>query len=251
LKAINRGLAAGRISSLVVTVAEEQRGLDEPPTILWAPGSAVLAIGEGDTGEPAVAIWHISPDGGSTGAWVVPCHQAYNDPDVARRLLVSIERRALTAIDPESLDEIVNGLTTAASIDRSPWWTAQRFSPIDAFEELLARRAELEATVASVGQAGRKVAPVTWGRGLDAADRPRTVLHLQQLAGVAEVAGTPVIAEALRLSRLLQWLVGVWTETEQLKGRRDYVRNKHGDPEALPPTWLAAVTTASATRLPL
>jgi hypothetical protein len=43
----------------------------------------------------------------------------------------------------------------------------------------------------------------------------------------------------------------VWAETEQLKGRRDYVRDKHGEPEALPPTWLAAVTTASATRLPL
>lgn len=60
-----------------------------------------------------------------------------------------------------------------------------------------------------------------------------------------------MVAEALRLARLLPWLVTLWTQTEQAKNRREYLREKHGDPGDLPPGWMAAVQTASATRLPL
>lgn len=235
----------------MVTVAEEQPQLDEPVVAVWAPGSAVLALGEGDTGEQAVAVWQVSPDGRPTGAWVVPCREAFQDQTAARQLLASVERRALTALDPDTLDDILGRLTTTAGIDAHRWWTGQLFSPPDAFEDLLTRRTEFEATVAAIRQAGRNVAPVTWGRTFATTDHPKTTRDLQQLASIGNIAATPVIAEALKLSRLLQWLVEIWAETEQLKGRRDYVRDKHGEPEALPPTWLTAVTTASATRLPL
>ena len=143
----------------MVTVAEEQPQLDEPVVAVWAPGSAVLALGEGDTGEQAVAVWQVSPDGPPTGAWVMPCREAFQDRTAARQLLASVERRALTALDPDTLDDILGRLTTAAGVDAHRWWTAQRFSPPDAFEDLLARRAEFEATVASVRQAGKERRP--------------------------------------------------------------------------------------------
>jgi hypothetical protein len=44
----------------MVMVAEEPAQLDEPVVAVWAPGSAVLALGEGDTGEQAVAVCQVS-----------------------------------------------------------------------------------------------------------------------------------------------------------------------------------------------
>ena len=238
-----------------VEEASEPGGLGESAVALWAPGSAVLAAGADASGEPALAVWHVSPDGELTGAWVVGEREANTDPAAARRLLVSIERRALTAGPTDAVDEILARLTRAGDLDTGldadRWWEAQWFSPVEVFHEVLARRAELEATVTGVRRGGRTVAPVQWDRTFTAEDRPTTVGDLAQLAAVAAPAGAPVVVEALRLARLLQWLVGLWAQTEQVKNRRDYLRDKHGEPEALPPAWMSAVQTASTTRLPL
>jgi Family of unknown function (DUF6218) len=240
----------------VVSVVEEHAvgdasGLVVPVVALWAPGSAVLATGLDASGEPAVAVWQVSPDGHPTGSWVVPDQQAYTDAPVARQLLVTVERRALAATDEGTVDDVLSRLTTAAGITRDRWWAAQRFSPVDAFADLLARRAELAATVTAIRQSGRTVAPLQWDRTFSIDDQPTTFGGLAELAKIPAPAGAPVVAETLRLSRLLQWLVGLWAQTEQVKNRRDYLRDKLGDPEALPPAWMAAVQTASATRLPL
>jgi hypothetical protein len=55
----------------VVFLAEDQAELVEPIAALWAPGSAVLSVGEDATGGRAVAMWQVSPDGRPTGSWVV------------------------------------------------------------------------------------------------------------------------------------------------------------------------------------
>ncbi|MGD9525308.1 DUF6218 family protein [Pseudonocardia sp.] len=233
------------------SVIEEASGLAEPAAALWAPGSAVLAAGEDEFGQPAVAVWQVSPDGHLTGAWVVPERDAYNDPAAARRLLVSIERRALAATPAGAVDETVARLTGAAGIDTGRWWDKQLFFPVEAFQEVLGRRAEFEATVAAIRGGGRTVAPLEWERTFSPDDRPTTISDLARLAGIAAPAGAPVVVEALRTSRVLQWLIGLWTRTEQPKNRRDYLRDKHGEPDALPPAWLDAVLTASDTRLPL
>jgi Family of unknown function (DUF6218) len=235
----------------VVSVVEEQAEPAEPAVALWAPGSALLATGEDAAGQRAVAVWHISPDGQPTGSWVVPEQHAYADRAAARQLLVTIERRALTALDEDTIDEVVARLTTTAGIRADRWWAAHSFSPTTAFADTLTRRAELTATVDAIRHSGRTVAPLQWDRAFSPADRPSTVGELAELADIAAPPGAPVIAEAVRLARLLQWLVGLWTQTEQVKNRRDYLRDKHGDPEALPPGWMAVVQTAAATRLPL
>lgn len=235
----------------MASVVDEQTEAMEPVVSLWAPGSAVLAVGEDASGERAVAAWQVSPDGHPTGSWVVSEQQAYRDPATAHQLLIAIERRALTAIDEDTVDEVVARLTTAADVTTGHWWTAQRFSPTAAFADTLTRRAELAATVDAIRQSGRTVAPLQWDRAFSLDSPPSTVDELATLAEIAAPAGAPVVAEALRLSRLLRWLVGLWTQTEQVKNRRDYLRDKHGDPEALPPGWIAAVQTAGTTRLPL
>ena len=113
------------------------------------------------------------------GHGVIPCAEAYQDRDAALQLLANLQRRALTALDPDTLDDVLSRLTSVAGIDAPRWWTRQRFSPPDAFADLLARRAEFEATVASVRQAGRSVAPVTWAR---TSPRPSTRRTLETSA---------------------------------------------------------------------
>src|SRR3954451_3540137 len=117
----------------MVTVAEEQPQLDEPVVAVWAPGSAVLALGEGDTGEQGVAVWQVNPDGHPTGAWVIPCREAFHNQTAARQLLARPERRARPSLDPATLDDILGRLPTAAGLDAHRWWTGQLFSPPDPF----------------------------------------------------------------------------------------------------------------------
>jgi hypothetical protein len=240
----------------VVSVVQDESVEDvvestEPVVALWAPGSAVLTTGIDSFGQAGLAVWQVSPDGHPTGSWVVTEEQAYSDPAVARQLLITFERRALAASGDGAVNGIVSRLTTTAGIDAGEWWTGQTFSPVGVFDDVLARRGELTATVAAVRQSGRTVASLSWDRTFSPDDRPTTVTQLAELAKIASPAAAPVVAEALRLSRLLRWLVELWTKTEQVKNRRDYLRDKHGDPEALPPGWMGAVQTASATRLPL
>ncbi len=89
-----------------------------------------------------------------------------------------------------------------------------------------------------------------WSRDLSA-ELPTDFPQLCEVSGLAVADGAPVIAEALTVARLLGWLTGIWSDTEQVKGRGRHLRDRHGEPEALPPTWLAAVRAASSTRLRL
>lgn len=225
--------------------------VEEPVAALWAPGSAVLALGEDVDGAAALALWQISPDGHATGSWVVSQGAAFGDLDTARRLIVSIERRAITAADPDSVGAIVERLTSAAGLDDDQWWNAHWFSSVDVLGEVVARRAEFEATVAASKKDGKHVAALQWARDLPADELPQDFAQLRALSGLGIAPGPAVVSEVLTVSRVLGWLAGVWAEVEQVKNRRRYVRDMHGAPEALPPSWLAAVQTASATRLPL
>jgi hypothetical protein len=188
------------------------------PVELTAPGSAVVALGPGEA-----EIWHVDPDGAPTGAWTCLSADLLGDPATARRALVLLERRAITAPDPADLLAFLTRLTTAAGLDIGPWWAGQVFSPLDSFRETLARRNELAAR---------------WIRDFD--QTPADFESLRKLSSLRPAAaGSAVRSAALTVTRLLRWQVGLWLETEP------------GDPEPLPPSWLAAVLTAETRRLPL
>lgn len=233
------------------TTIPETEGPRAPGARLWAPGNAVLALGEDGDGVPALALWHVSPEGTATGSWIIAQEQAFGDADSARRLLVGIERRALTAADLAVVGEIAARLTAAAGLAAGEWWPAQRFSPVGAFAEIVERRAAVEAVIAEARAARRTVADLEWTREIPTDERPRTFDELRLLAGIGVADGPPVVSSVLTVSRVLAWLVTVWTEIEQVKARRSYVRERLGAPEALPPTWAATVSTAAKTRLPL
>lgn len=216
---------------------------------LWVPGSAVVARGVSEDGRDSVAIWQVSPQGAPTGAWVVPAAEAFGEESTARQLLTFVERRGITGLLDGDLEALLEQLTVAAGVDANRWWGAQLFSPVVAFGEIVARRGEVEKIVAGT-TAVKNVTEVGWPTDL-AGGMVRDVEDLRRIAGVGAAPGDHPVEAALVLSRVLRWLVRRWVETEQVKNRRDYVRDALGEPQALPPSWLAAVQTASTNVLPL
>ena len=226
-----------------VETADEQDAL---PT-LAAPGTAVISCGPHD-GVPHVAIWHVNPEGVPTGAWLVPRQEAVTTKDAARKLLALVERRAITGADPDAALEVVRDLVKVADLaEAGEWWESARVRPVDVFAQIVDRRAAYEKTVKLRKAESKSIKDLAWRRVFPS--MPDDFEGLRALAEVARPVGTAVIAEALTVARVLQWLVRLRTETEQVKGRRKYVREQHGDPEALPPGWLATVRAAAANRI--
>jgi hypothetical protein len=224
----------------------------EEMTALWAPGSAVLRVGAGDHGVESVATWQVSPTGDATGAWIYPASEVFGAQDVARRVLSFVERRAIAAVQPQNLQEWLDRLTTTANLDvEGAWWKRQLFSPVDAFHETTRRRQQYGVTVEAARKNSKTITPLEWTHDLPDDTEVQDFASLQHIARISRAPGTPVVSEILPIARTLRWLVSIWAETEQVKNRRRYVRDEHGDPDPLPPQWLAAVQSASTNRLPL
>jgi hypothetical protein len=209
-------------------------------------------VGAGDHDIESVATWHVSPAGDPTGAWIYPSDDVFGSQDAARRVLSFVERRAIAAVHPQRLQEWLDRLTTAAKVDTEDnWWKRHLFSPVDAFHETTRRRQQYVDTVEAARKTTKTITPLEWTHDLPDDAEVEDFASLQRIAGVSSAPGTPVVSEVLSIARTLRWLVSVWAETEQVKNRRRYVRAEHGDPEPLPPQWLAAVQAASTNRLPL
>lgn len=213
--------------------------------------SAVVARGVDEHGQHALAVWQVNQHGVPTGAHIVPDTELSDSPEVARRLLSVLERRAVTAHIPQQGAEIVEQLTTTAKIDAGAWWEQHLFDPVTCFRELVARREQYNATIShSRTPAGNKPGPVHWKQDFSGSE-PSDVDSLHALANRVVPPASPVATEALAVCAVLRWLSELWNETEQVKIRRDYVAVAHGAPQELPPSWLAAVHHADETRLPL
>ncbi|MDQ3404244.1 MAG: DUF6218 family protein [Actinomycetota bacterium] len=223
--------------------------LSDLATGLGGHGTAVVASGRGGD-DAVVAVWHVNLRGVATGAWVVSAEDAFTSRTAARKLLVLIERRAITALDVDDANAVPARLSAVAGLGAEPWWEHQVFAPNVVLGEISARRALYEATVTATKHGGKAVAPLEWAQDLPTS-APDDVAGLRGLAGLGVALGTPVISEVLTVARVLRWLVQMWAETEQVKGRRRYVRDAHGDLEVLPPSWLAAIQVAGSHRLPL
>jgi hypothetical protein len=209
-------------------------------------------VGAGDHEVESVATWHVSPAGDATGAWIYPAGEVFGDRDTARRVLSFVERRAIAAVQPRSLQEWLDRLTTAAEVDvEDGWWKRQLFSPVDAFRETTRRRQQYVVTVEAARENSKAITPLEWTHDLPDDADVQDFASLQRIARISSAPGTPVVSEILPIARTLRWLVSIWAETEQVKNRRRYVRAEHGDPDPLPPQWLAAVQSASTNRLPL
>ncbi|AUI58414.1 DUF6218 family protein [Amycolatopsis sp. BJA-103] len=231
-------------------VDEMEDAVGEVPVALAAPASAVVVVGPGVETEESVAVWHVSPQGMPVGAWIYSLESLLGSRDEARRLLTLVERRSITGVAPGELDEVLGRVTRAAGVDAEKWWTAQLFSPLQCFADIVDRRAAYDETVSAAKRELKNVADVGWSRDF-AAERLISFDDLRSLSRVRPVVGSTAVGSgALTVVGVLRWLVRQWVETEGVKRRR-YVREAYGDAEPLPPSWLASVQAGMTTRLPL
>lgn len=234
-----------------ISAAGEQ-GITTLPAQLSALGGAVLALGADDNGAAVLALWQVSPEGAPTGAWIVPQTEAFGNEQVARRLLSCVDGRAVTGADTDTARSTLGELAKSARHEISnEWWSVRSYCAVDVFSELVARRAAYEKTVEARRQTTKNVSPLEWSRDFALDQLPANFAELRALSPIGIARGAAAVSEVLTVSRILQWLVELWSQTEQTKNRRPYLREEHGDPEPLPPSWLAAMRAALSARLPL
>jgi hypothetical protein len=234
-----------------ITAAGEL-GVTTLPARLSALGSAVIALGADDNGAAALALWQVSPEGAPTGAWIVPQAEAFGNEQVARRLLICVDGRAVTGADMDTVCSALGKLAKSAQLEISnEWWSVRSYSSVDVFGELVARRAAYERMVEARRQTTKNISPLEWPRDFTLDQLPTDFAGLQILSPLGIAPGAAAVSEVLTVSRVLRWLVELWSQTEQTRNRRPYLREVPGDPEPLPPSWLAAMRAALSARLPL
>lgn len=220
--------------------------------LLAALGSVVLAVGPGPDQVDVLALWQVSPEGIATGAWVAPESEAFGQPELAKQFLACANRRAVTGRDRDSATDIMARLSEAAGIELSQGLLdCAGFSLIEAFADVLKCRREYELSVDERRGRNKQIVPLDWQRDLSKEPNPVDVDDLRKMSRLAVPPGAPAVSEALLVSRLLRWLVELWSETEQTKNRRRYVGDAFGFPTALPPRWLNAVHTAYHSKVTL
>jgi hypothetical protein len=198
--------------------------------------------------EDAVAIWHLSTEGLKTGAWVTSAAAAFADAETARSLLTRCTQRALLAWDPAEAITTLRALEEVADAPRTDWGACAVAIP-DLLVEVADIRAAYTKRVAEEKATKKNIVDLDWP--IDLPDPlPNTAEEFQRLARFAQlVAPTAAAAEALRISRLAEWLVQRWRENAVALGRRDYLRATFGQPTVLPPTWETRLADAYARQL--
>lgn len=187
-----------------------------------------------------------------TGAWMVSQAEAFGNEQIAWRLLFCVDGRAVTGADADTVCSALGELAKSARLETADeWWSVRSYSPMDVFGELVTRRAAYEGTVEARRQTTKNISPLEWSRDFALDRLPADFAALRVLSPIGVAPGAAAVSEALTVSRVLRWLVELWSQTEQTKNRRPYLREVHGDPDPLPASWWAAMRAALSTRLPL
>lgn len=220
--------------------------------LLIALGSAVLAAGRGPDDVDVLVLWQVSPEGIATGAWMMPKSEVFEQPEFAKQFLVCANRRAITGRDIDSAIKIMTQLSETAGIGLSQeLLNSASFSLTETFADVSKQRQTYELFIEEQRSRNKQIVPLDWQRDLSYVPSPANVDDLRKISRLATPPGAPAVSEALLISRLLRWLVGLWTETEQTKNRRRYVGDTFGLPTALPTRWLNATQAAYHSKVTL
>lgn len=226
---------------------------DEPlsqltgPSINGAVGHVVVERGQDSTGADAIGVWHLVPTGQPVGAWITTLDTLGANKAAAQRVLELLERRSLLCWNPGAPCDIVNRVATLAAASPPRGWEAAAVRLPEALVEIAEHRARHAQALSDHCSATKsKTTPLVWRREVPA--DPATLEQLQRVARVVGTIGTNQVAQrALLLSRLTRWVVELWHDTEQVRGRRQYLRDQFGHQAPLPPRWLGQLRAAYAT----
>ncbi|MCW3817728.1 DUF6218 family protein [Micromonospora sp. DR5-3] len=203
-----------------------------------ARGHGILTVGRDSDGADALAIWRLSPTGLAGGAWVVRFEEIQRDPEQLGRIVWMLQDRCLvdwTADTPTGiLDQIAHLLPTdlVAALRHHILTIPDLLTEIIEHRASYAKAVERHRTVTK-----SKLAPLAW-----ATEMPDPEV-LMQRAGTQSAAASPVAAAALALTSVVATTAQLWQDTEQARYRRTYLRSL-GEPQPLPPRWLARLRAA-------
>ncbi|WP_346534284.1 DUF6218 family protein [Micromonospora sp. DPT] len=204
-----------------------------------ARGHGVLAVGPDSGGDDALAVWRLSPTGRAGGAWVVRFDEIERDPEQLRRIMWMLQDRCLVDWDRQTPTGV---LARIAKLLPAELLSALGGN-ILTIPELLTEIEEHRSTYTAAVERHRagtksKIAPLAW---------PTEMPDQQNLAAWAaraqSTSASPVAATALGLTAAVASTAQLWQDTEQARYRRIYLRSL-GDPQPLPPQWLARLREA-------
>jgi hypothetical protein len=197
-------------------------------------GHLVVVEGEDHTGNPAVAVWHVSATGLPVGAWIRPASVLARDPAAADELLRLTSHRALFGWDTEPGRRLWDMLGRWAGQDRVADPVAVLLP--DVLADIAERRRAYEKAVEEHrGQSKSKPNPLIWSRDVPVASTWPDFVQAARLPRPA--AASPVAVEALHLVRAVAWAVELWHQTETVRSRRAYLTYRFGPASVLPPAW--------------
>ncbi|MFG1717585.1 DUF6218 family protein [Micromonospora chalcea] len=204
-----------------------------------ARGHTVLAVGCDTDGRDAMAMWRLSPTGRAGGAWVERFDEVEREPERLIRIMSMLQDRCVVDWDSETIEGVLARF--------AEFLPAETLSDLRAhilvLPELLAEISEHRAAYSAAVEQQRartksKLAPLAW---------PTEVPDQQELIAWASraqsTAASPVAGTALTLTAAVARTAQLWQDTEQARYRRTYLRSL-GDPQPLPPRWLAELRKA-------
>ena len=205
---------------------------DTSPTLpLSATGTTLFRAGGPVFRDPVVmasegkglGIWRIDATGHPVGAWVLK-------PGERERCALLVQGRPLVALaEEESTDLLRIWLESEQQFPKPQLLVAT------ALEDVIDARDRLHERVRE-----RRGKPLEWSREV----RPAFADALQsgdlkRLSEGARIA--PGDQRALLHARVIREVLRLWQDTESSRVRRSYLRTEFGEPEALPPSWRAAL----------
>ncbi|MFD9740133.1 DUF6218 family protein [Umezawaea sp. NPDC059074] len=179
-----------------------------------------------------VAVTHVSVTGETTGEWTAPVGEPLLEHCAGRALLAWDAAEALAVVREW---ELASGRAVEPVVVTLPEVLGEVAEAREGYAEVVAQQqaAHLES--------GDLRWPVTLPDPL-----PATLEELRRRARfVPPTDVSEALAQARLVSGLGEWVVRRWQENAVALERRDYLREKFGEPSALAPRWERLVADAA------
>ncbi|MFG1916766.1 DUF6218 family protein [Micromonospora sp. NPDC048898] len=223
-------------------------GIEAPENELSIPieyvpgvrGHAVLAVGPDSAGSDALAVWRLGPTGLAGGAWVVPFDEIDRDPEQFRRIMWNVQDRCLIDWDRQTPVAVLARIADVVPAELLSRLAETILSIPELLEEISTHRSTYSTAVEQHrARVKSKIAPLAWATPMPDQE------HLGAWAIKDRFASaSPVAATALAVTAAVARTAQLWQDTEQARYRRTYLRSL-GEPQPLPPLWLAQLRKAA------
>ena len=212
-------------------VAETEVAHSGPSLLHGRRAKALAALSSHET---TTAIWLLGFTGEPCGAWILDT----TTKEQAQTALGILDRRALIETLHGDAGTTLRSLAERAGI-RIPEASARFASLADLHEATKTARATYEEAATAHGQGTKtRPTPLAWPTPVPATLEDDTPGASRLWSG--EGSATEAFVAATTAGRLIR----TWNETESVRVRRAYLREKYGEAQLLPQTWREAAFAA-------